>query len=105
MSKGYILFTEEIHDREALDAYTMAAVPSVIAAGGRAVIAGPPAQVPEGHWHGHTTVVLEFDSVDAARAWYHGAAYQAVIGQRHGAATSNVAIFAGFELPPGRTPA
>ncbi len=34
MSKGHIIFTEEILDREALTAYTMAAVPSVIAAGG-----------------------------------------------------------------------
>lgn len=105
MSKGYVIFTEQIRNLEALTAYTLAAVPSVIAAGGKAVIAGPPERVVEGNWHGDTTVVLEFDSVEAASAWYHGPSYQAVIGQRHGAATSNVAIFAAFELPASHAPA
>jgi Domain of unknown function (DUF1330) len=50
MSKGYFIFTEEIHDQEALSAYTMAAMPSVIAAGGTVLIAGPPDHIPEGNW-------------------------------------------------------
>jgi len=99
MPKGYILFTEEIHDKEALDAYAAAAVPTVIAAGGTALIAGPAADALEGQWHGDTTVVLEFETLEAARAWYHGADYQAVAPGRHSAATSNVAIFEGFAPP------
>jgi uncharacterized protein (DUF1330 family) len=99
MTKGYIIFTEHVTDPEGIAAYSAAAVPSVIAAGGTAVIAGPPQRIAEGDWHGNITVVLEFDSLDAANAWYDGPDYQAVIGQRHQSAISNVAIFEGF-VPP-----
>ena len=37
MSKGYVIFTEKISDSDALAAYSAAAVPSVIAAGGPAI--------------------------------------------------------------------
>ena len=101
MPKGYVVFTEEIHDSEALDAYAAAAVPTVLAAGGTALIAGPAAETVEGQWHGDTTVVLEFETLAQATAWYHGDDYQLVAPGRHSAARSNVAIFEGFELPTG----
>lgn len=84
MTKGYIIFTEQVTDAGGIAAYSAAAVPSVIAAGGTAVIAGPPSRIAEGEWHGDITVVLEFDSLDAANAWYEGPDYQAVIGQLGG---------------------
>lgn len=99
MPKGYVIFTEKVSDPEGLAAYSAAAVPSVIAAGGTAIIAGPSHLVAEGKWHGEVTVVLEFESVAAAKAWYTGPDYQAVIEQRHKAASSNVAIFEGFTPP------
>ena len=37
---------------------------------------GTAPEVVEGTWHGDQTVVLEFESVDAARAWYESEAYQ-----------------------------
>lgn len=101
MAKGYVVFTEDVKDREGMDAYTAAAVPTVLGSGGTPVIAGPPAEVIEGDWHGTQTVVIEFESVEAARAWYNSDAYQAVVGQRHDCADSNAAIFAGFEMPTG----
>ena len=99
MTKGYVVFTEAIHDQEALDAYAAAATPSVVAAGGVPVVVGPPTEVVEVEWHGDTTIILEFESVEAATAWYRSDAYQQVAPRRHGAATSNVAIFAGFAAP------
>ena len=101
MPKAYMIFTEDVHDREKMDAYANAAVPTVLGSGGTARIAGPPAAVLEGEWHGTQTVMLEFESVEAAQAWYDSDAYQAVIGQRHDAATSNAAIFAEFQMPGG----
>jgi uncharacterized protein (DUF1330 family) len=44
-------------------------------------------------------VVLEFDSMEAARAWYHSPEYQAVVGKRRASAQVNVAIVGGFEMP------
>ncbi len=53
-------------------------------------------KVIEGTWHGDQTVVLEFESVDAARAWYESEAYQKAAKLRHGAADCNVVILSGF---------
>ena len=99
MTKGYIIFTEEVTNPGGIAAYSAAAVPSVIAAGGTAIIAGAPQRVTEGEWHGDTTVVLEFDSTDEANAWYESDDYQAVICQRHRAANSHVAVFEGYTPP------
>jgi uncharacterized protein (DUF1330 family) len=56
-------------------------------------------KVIEGSWHGDQTVVLEFDSVDAARAWYESEAYQTAAALRQAAADCNAVIVAGFEMP------
>lgn len=101
MPKGYAIFTENVNDQDAMGAYSQAAIPTVIAAGGVPIIAGPAEDVLEGEWHGTQTVVIEFASVQAARDWYNSPEYQAVMGQRHAAAESNAVIFAGFEMPGG----
>ncbi|WP_414688446.1 DUF1330 domain-containing protein [Mycobacterium sp.] len=53
-------------------------------------------QVIEGTWHGSQTVVLEFESVDAARTWYESEAYQKAAKVRQGAADCNAVIISGF---------
>ncbi len=99
MPKGYALFTEKVNDQEAMGVYAQAAIPTVYAAGGTVIVAGPPVGVIEGEWHGDQTVILEFVSVEAARSWYNSPEYQAVVSQRHAAAESNAVIIGGFEMP------
>lgn len=99
MAKGYAIFTEQVNDQVGMSEYDQAAMPSVMAAGAIPLVVGAPADVLEGEWHGTRTVILEFASVEAARDWYHSAEYQAVVSQRQAAATSNVIIIAGFEMP------
>lgn len=96
MPKGYVILTEDIHDREAMDAYGLASGPSMIEHGGRPLIVDENVEVLEGQWHGTRTVVIEYESVEKAREWYHSASYQAVRHQRHAAADSNVIIAAGW---------
>lgn len=96
MPKGYVIFTETINDQDGYDAYVQKAVPTVLEAGGRPLIFHDGPEVLEGQWDGTKTVVLEFDSVDAARDWYQSPQYQAVIGERHAAADANAAIVAGM---------
>ena len=52
-------------------------------------------EVVEGPWHGTRTIVLEFESVKAARDWYASPAYQAVVGERRASSESRVAIASG----------
>ena len=82
MPKGYAVFTEDVKDPAGLQAYAAKAVPTVLAYGGKPLIAGSPAHNLEGEWHGQQTVMIEFESVEAAKAWYNSDDYQAVVGKR-----------------------
>lgn len=92
--KGYVILTEAINDPEGMKAYGKAAGAAM---GGVKVLAVDTAPtVLEGDWHGHQTVVLEFESVDAARAWYDSEAYQNAAKLRRAAADCNAVILAGL---------
>jgi len=101
MPKGYVIFTEDIQDHAGISVYAQQAVPTIIQAGGRILVVDDAPELIEGSWHGKRTVVLEFDSVEAARNWYRSPDYQGVVGLRRAAADSNVAVVAGFEMPAG----
>ena len=99
MPKGYFIVTEEIKDEDGMNAYAGKAVPTILQGGGKRIVVERNAEVLEGEWHGTQTIIVEFDSVDAARAWYNSEAYQAIIGERHAAADSNAVIVSGFVMP------
>jgi uncharacterized protein (DUF1330 family) len=101
MPKGYVILTEAIRDRAGMDAYGQAAAPSMIGRSVSVLAVDRQPEVLEGEWHGDQTVVLEFESVDAARDWYTSAAYQAAAPLRHAAADCNAVIIAGLEPPAG----
>ena len=65
MPRGYVILTEQINDPDGMKAYGRAAGAAMGNVKVLAVDAKP--QVLEGEWHGHQTVVLEFDSVEDAR--------------------------------------
>lgn len=98
MPKGYVILTEAIKDPEGMKAYGRAAGAAM--AGVRILAVDTAPQVVEGSWHGNQTVVLEFESVDAARAWYESEAYQKAAKLRQAAADCNAVILGGFEAPP-----
>ena len=99
MAKGYVIFTEVIRDQPRYDGYVQKAVPTILKSGGRPIVVHDNPEVIEGKWHGTKTVVLEFDSVEAARKWYRSPEYQSVIRERHASAEANAVIVAGFEMP------
>jgi uncharacterized protein (DUF1330 family) len=101
MPKGYVIFTEDIHDQPQINAYAQQAIPTILQAGGQVLVADDAPEQIEGSWHGTRTVVLEFESVQAARDWYNSAEYQEHAGLRHAAADNKAAIVAGFEMPAG----
>jgi uncharacterized protein (DUF1330 family) len=50
----------------------------------------------EGEWHGTQTVLLEFESEEAAREWYYSDTYQAAAKLRQAAADCNGVILHGL---------
>ncbi|GAA2454648.1 DUF1330 domain-containing protein [Actinomadura vinacea] len=96
MPKGYVILTEAIKDQAGMDAYGRAAAP--LMSQGRVSILAVDSQpeVLEGDWHGDRTVVLEFESVEAARAWYESAEYEKAKALRQAAADTNAVIVSGL---------
>src|ERR1700759_1470051 len=94
MPKGYVILTESIKDPEGMKAYGRAAGAAMGGVNILAVDTKP--ETIEGTWHGDQTVVLEFESVDAARAWYESDAYQEAAKLRQAAADCNAVIISGF---------
>lgn len=92
--KGYVILTEAIKDPEGMIAYAKAAGPTM--ANATILAVDTQNEVLEGEWHGNQTVVLEFESVDAARAWYNSDAYQEAAKLRQAAADCNAVILSGF---------
>lgn len=75
MPKAYMVVQyRKIKNQAALDAYAKIAGPAVTAAGGRFLVRGSPAKTYELGMK-ERTVVVEFDSVEKARAAYEGPEY------------------------------
>ena len=63
---------------------------------GRFIVHGPTVETKEGEWPG-TVVIIEFPSVDDARAWYDSPAYQEILPQRTDHIDGEAIIFEGVE--------
>ena len=99
MPKGYAIFAVTIRDPASYDAYLKKALPTIVESGGRPIVMHDDPEVLEGQSPGSRIVVLEFDSVEAARNWYSSPAYQAVVGERHASTTGDAVIVGGLEMP------
>jgi len=76
MTKAYwISAYQSINDNEALAAYAKLAGPSLTAAGGKFLARGVPAAVKESGLQ-QRTVLIEFESVEAALAAYNSPGYK-----------------------------
>src|SRR5690242_5727430 len=92
--KGYIIITEDVKDPAGMAEYGKLA--SKAMAGSTLLSFDTKPEVLEGEWHGTQTVVLEFESVEAAREWYNSDAYQEAAKLRQAAADCNGVIVAGL---------
>jgi uncharacterized protein (DUF1330 family) len=92
--KGYIIITEDVKDPAGMTEYAKLAGKAM--AGSTLLSFDSKPEVLEGQWHGTQTVVLEFESVEAAREWYYSDAYQEAAKLRQAAADCNGVIVAGL---------
>jgi uncharacterized protein (DUF1330 family) len=63
---------------------------------GKFVVHGAQPEVREGEWPGHL-IVIEFPTLDAARAWYDSPAYRAVLPLRTKNSEGDVILVDGVE--------
>ncbi|MDT7761192.1 MAG: hypothetical protein QOC63_612 [Mycobacterium sp.] len=94
MPKGYVIITEDIKDPAGMAEYAKLAQKTM--AGSTLLSFDQKPEVLEGQWHGSQTIVLEFESVEAAREWYRSDAYQEAAKLRQAAADCNGVIVSGL---------
>ena len=95
MAKAYWISTyRSISNPDALAAYAKLAGPAIAAGGGRMLARGMPAQVYEAGLQ-QRTVLIEFDSVEAARAAHDSPAYQEAMAALAGGADRDIRIVEG----------
>jgi uncharacterized protein (DUF1330 family) len=96
MAKAYWVATyRSISNPDALAAYAKLAGPAIAAGGGRMLARGMPAQVYEAGLQ-QRTVLIEFDSVEAARAAHDSPAYQEALAALAGGADREIRIVEGL---------
>jgi uncharacterized protein (DUF1330 family) len=97
--KGYLIANIEVTDPEGFERYRQA-VPAVIAAhGGRYLVRGGAHHALEGAMPLKRLVILEFPSMQAARAFYDSAEYAPLLALRL-ASTRSEAVLVEGHAPP-----
>lgn len=99
MSAYCIFILHELYDRAALEAYWAAVRPTLAGYPAKMLSGYRPFDLLEGDTKVEATAVVEFESMEQARAWYHSPEYQAVKPLR-----ADAGRFTGLLVDGGITP-
>jgi len=94
MTAYWVSVYREINDDDKMAAYAGLAFPALTGAGGKFIARGVPEQTYEAGESGRV-VLIEFDSVEAARAAHDSAAYQEALAALDGGAVRDIRIVPG----------
>ncbi len=95
---GYIVVNYKITNPEGYEAYAPAALPTLEAHGAEILVADYESEPLEGS-PASITVVVKFESKEAARAWYESPEYQKVIHLRTDNSDGMAVVADGFVMP------
>ena len=92
---AYIIADVDVSDPQGFETYRQLVAPTIMAAGGAYRVRGGSFQVLEGDYQPKRLIVLEFENMAAARAWYESDAYAPVKAIRQRTAATNVILVEG----------
>ncbi len=95
---AYVLVQIAVHDAQTYERYKQLAPPSIAHYGGRYLVRGGGTEVLQGTWQPPRLVLLEFPTVEQARAWWASPEYAAAKALRHASAHTMMLLVEG--LPP-----
>jgi uncharacterized protein (DUF1330 family) len=93
---AYVIADIMVHDPAGYEAYKPLAAASVAQYGGRYIARGGRTDALEGTWAPNRLVILEFDSLERARAWYDSPEYAPAKKIRQRTATSSAVAVEGL---------
>ncbi len=92
---AYMMVLIEVTDPTRMEEYRTHVLPVIERYGGRFLAAAPP-DVLEGELRPHVAVILEFPSMERARAWYDATDYQELKALHHRSARAVAAFVDGL---------
>jgi len=92
---AYVVAEVEVTDPAVYEEYRKLVPATVAKYGGKFLVRGGAIEAKEGGWLPKRFVVLEFDSMDQARKWYHSPEYAPALALRTRAARSKVLLVEG----------
>ena len=96
---AYVIVSIEIHDPVLYERYKLAAPAAIGAYGGKYLTRGGAVEVIEGEWTPRRLVILEFPSMEKARAWHGSPEYASALAMRHSSSTSLMLFVEGLPEP------
>ncbi len=94
---AYVIVDINIHDPAGYEKYKKVASDTVTAYGGRYLARGGETVVLEGAWAPDRLVILEFESIERARAWLDSPEYGPIKVLRHQTAATNMVVVEGMK--------
>jgi uncharacterized protein (DUF1330 family) len=92
---AYVVVNIEVLEPESYEEYKRLAPPSIRAYGGRYIARGGAVDVREGDWTPRRLVILEFPTVEQARAWWESPEYAPAKALRQRCARADLVITEG----------
>ena len=99
---AYLVLDISIRDPTTYERYKTLAPPSLAQYGGRYLVRGGTTTVLEGTWQPQRLVILEFPSVERARAWWESPEYAVAKALRQACASTQMVLIEGPAFDPGR---
>jgi uncharacterized protein (DUF1330 family) len=94
---AYVLAEIEVTNPEGYKGYTAAVVESIRKYGGRFIVRGGATEGLEGEWPPRRRVILEFPSMQAAKAWWDSPEYAKPKALRRANSTGRLLLLEGFD--------
>ena len=95
---AYFVFNVKVMNPEGMKPYQEKVLATVTAFNGVPVVAGGAIEVREGEAPKGRTIIVRFNSMADARAWYDSPAYQAIIGYRIASAECSAYLLEGIAI-------
>jgi uncharacterized protein (DUF1330 family) len=96
---AYLISDITVRDPTAFEAYRTRAAGAIRTSGGRYLARLEEVQVLEGSWKPNMLVVVEFPSLEQARAWYRSTEYAFALEVHDKALSGNLILVAGVSQP------
>ena len=97
---AFLISAVTVRDADAFQAYRTRAAASILQHGGQYLARGGEIELLEGTWGPRTIIIVEFPTMEQARAWYRSAEHAFALEMRDKALSRNLILVDGISGPP-----